>query len=602
MRADELQPPKDIFQSFSYWKPYVVDSKQNNKVALAQEVFQRLLRAWNKSQVEPNMYVVKSSKGPWAASLDDRNILLSETALDFALSVGVEKGMHQLAFILAHELAHQQSDDLWGVRFSRLAGTHQSEIKKSLLHRLDIGHTNRSELERREAKADADGLIMMTLVGFNPYSILEGDGFFIEWVNSLWGVKCSNEKEENYNRLACLQAESRAIRAKIQLESIANKAIFFELGIQAFVAKKYITAIRYFEAYGYEFPSAEVHTNIGLSYLAEAVRIQQQLRMGSIQVIPKIYIPFVMELAADNIVPNENLVSSRSISDYNRLEKEYKQNIKSAIISFEKAVKLKPNQKILYLWISAGHLLDKNIPMARGILRGNYQRRFGEDNSFNLFIALIFIIEGRNEEAKNLLELLLCQNDKESSGSLPSNAYKYSLVKNYMLLNESMGIKGKMIAWKRLADSAGMKGDSLLFQYAIKEFNKIPNDGINQALIKELTQQRILLNKELITKSNVKKEREIIFDGEKLSYISNVNNIQSIQDTGGIVKWIWNISGANALAGTKITINTNSERVFKEIGIPNRKIFTNRGQYLAFDQIGISIYMVNGKVKGWFYY
>lgn len=62
-----------------------------------------------------------------------------------------------------------------------------------------------------------------------------------------------------------------------------------------------------------------------------------------------------------------------------------------------------------------------------------------------------------------------------------------------MLLNESMGIKGKMIEWKMLADSARMQGDSLLFQYAIREFNNTPSDGINQALIQDFTQQRILL-------------------------------------------------------------------------------------------------------------
>lgn len=38
---------------------------------VAESVFDRLLRAWDKSRVEPSLFVVKSDVGPWAASLSD---------------------------------------------------------------------------------------------------------------------------------------------------------------------------------------------------------------------------------------------------------------------------------------------------------------------------------------------------------------------------------------------------------------------------------------------------------------------------------------------------------------------------------------------------
>ena len=119
LQAKPLAPPDDPRQSITYWQKHSISAAEDSLVVMAQGVFKVLLRAWDNSRLEPNLYVVKSSAGPWAASLADGNILLSRAAIESCLKFGKHRAKHLLAFVLAHELAHQRADDLWHQRFFR---------------------------------------------------------------------------------------------------------------------------------------------------------------------------------------------------------------------------------------------------------------------------------------------------------------------------------------------------------------------------------------------------------------------------------------------------------------------------------------------------
>ncbi|MFT5656876.1 MAG: hypothetical protein ACI9KN_000145 [Gammaproteobacteria bacterium] len=114
-----LLPPDDPRQSITYWKAHAISALDDEDVVLAERVFSQLLRGWDNSRVEPGLFVVRSEGAAWAASLADGNILLSREAIRTCLDFGQQRGEHLLAFVLAHELAHQRSDDLWHQRFFR---------------------------------------------------------------------------------------------------------------------------------------------------------------------------------------------------------------------------------------------------------------------------------------------------------------------------------------------------------------------------------------------------------------------------------------------------------------------------------------------------
>ena len=184
-QGTSLAPPTDPTQSITYWKPHTISPRHDALVQKAQSIFTVLLRAWDSSRLEPSLYVVESAAGPWAASLADGNILLSKAAIETCLNFGADRAEHLLAFILAHELAHQRADDLWHQRFFRLVGNQSPEAAKKMLRGLQLDDKLVANIEQKEAQADHDGLIMMASVGYDPYQILDKKDFFTAWVENI---------------------------------------------------------------------------------------------------------------------------------------------------------------------------------------------------------------------------------------------------------------------------------------------------------------------------------------------------------------------------------------------------------------------------------
>ena len=234
-----VNPPADPRQSINYWKAHSIPAAQDPLVEKSESIFAVLLRGWDNSRLEPGLTVVKSASGAWAASLEDGNILLSRDAITTCMSFGEERGEHLLAFVLAHELAHQRADDLWHQRFFRMIGDHSPANREKMLHGLQLDSARLSDLEQKEAQADHDGLILMASVGYDPHRILdEGKqqrDFFTAWVENIWQQSCAAEQDKALKE-ACQQAQARALRTRAQLETVATQALVYELGVQAFVA------------------------------------------------------------------------------------------------------------------------------------------------------------------------------------------------------------------------------------------------------------------------------------------------------------------------------------------------------------------------------
>ncbi len=274
--STSLVPPTDPTQSITYWKKYTLE-KDDELVQLSQQVFTVLLRAWDQSRIEPGLYVVESDSGAWAASLADGNILLSKKAIETCFSFGRQRGEHLLAFVLAHELAHQRADDLWHQRFFRMIGAQSLESQKTMMSGLELDTGLLNQLEQKEAQADHDGLVLMSSVGFDAYQIINDKDFFTLWVENIWQQNCAGNQTQKENYNACKQAQVRALRTQVQLETVAAQAMLYELGVQAFVAGNYPQAREYFSIYGRDYPGRAIISAIGLSYFAQAQVMQQQL-------------------------------------------------------------------------------------------------------------------------------------------------------------------------------------------------------------------------------------------------------------------------------------------------------------------------------------
>jgi Zn-dependent protease with chaperone function len=116
--ATVVANPKERLE---YWRQNYLEllPTEDPRAARAHAIFHRLLHAaGQKPGVIPRLYIIKSD--PLGISvpiaLPDGGIILSKGALDICYHEPA-RGDDRLAFVLAHELAHQLKDDFWHMQF-----------------------------------------------------------------------------------------------------------------------------------------------------------------------------------------------------------------------------------------------------------------------------------------------------------------------------------------------------------------------------------------------------------------------------------------------------------------------------------------------------
>lgn len=584
---------EDSLHSISYWKPFVIPPGQDAQVARAQRVFQHLLRAWDGTRVQPTLQVVKSSQGPWAASLADGNILLSRAAIEVARAQGEAQADHLLAFVLAHELAHQRADDLWHHKFFRLVGSQSPEARQTLLRGLEDEGRAPPDLERREAQADHDGLILMATVGYDPFTVVDREGFFTRWVESVWAGPCEHRDAHWAGAAACAQAVSRAARGRAQLASVATQATLFELGIQATAAGHWAEARRLFIAFGREYPSRAVHTNIGLTHLAEALQLRPSL--GKAAGLP-FFIPLQLETRPE-ATPLRQLARARGAPSESELQL-YRQHLSRAARSFERAIRLEPGHRGGYLLLAMSYLLEGNTPMARGVLQGKYLPLFGEDPQLALLLAMTRAGEGDLNGARADFDALL---ETLETQAIPRLGWSrelliYTAFHNAAVLAEA---RGDHVAtdelWRRVARLARETGRQLLFQVAVE---RVRPNAIRTGRAESIPRIR---GARLGDRVNASVQAdEFWLEGEALKIYRFKDGARWVVNEKGRLISAWQHGDASLVPGLRY--GDRADRPLKALGPPTRRVELVSGAYLAYDRLGLAIHIERDRVSGWFLY
>jgi len=598
-----LAPPDDPRQSITYWKSHTLDSS-DALVKTTHDVFSVLLRGWDSSRLEPGLFVVNSTAGAWAASLADGNILLSRHAIEVCMRYGKQRGEHLLAFVLAHELAHQRADDLWHQRFFRMVGSQSPKTQTSMLRGISLDAEQLQQLEQKEAQADHDALILMSSVGYDPYQVLDKKDFFTEWVESIWKNSCQQVEQPSLLK-ACHQAQSRSIRAKTQLETIASQAVLYEMGVQAFVAQDYEQARHYFTVYGRDYPSRAVISALAMTYLAQAVDIQQTLlKQGNLDQ-PAFYYPLILDasVVAESLETKGIKRGSRDKGE--KLKRQLQQLVKQGIKQLERAINLEPDHRKSYLMLASAYLLADNTYMVRGVLQGRYIPRFGEDASAELILAMTSAIEGKYKTAQRDFKSLLKElSQSDIKSGLPENLLLYSAFYNSaaisMFLNDEASAR---IIWQQLAKNSKSSGNSLLFRLALGQINltSVPSsnkltvapdvNGLRLGDVYPINHKR---------QNNKNRISELWIEGDKFNVLRNKQGGHYIVgDKGKIISaWQENRGSIEKL----LTIGDKPDRPLKALGPPDRHLHMLSGDYLAYDQYGLALHINQNKVQGWFLY
>ncbi len=615
--AQSVMPPDDPRQSITYWKQHTVSPETNDAAARAHAIFDILLRGWDNSRLAPGLYVVESAGGAWAASLADGNILLSQQAIDACMQFGEQRGEHLLAFVLSHELAHQRADDLWHQRFFRMIGNDSPAIRNKIINGLKLDANVLADLEQKEAQADHDGLLLMASVGFDPYRVLDSNSnhkdFFTLWVENLWRQTCDETPgNDTAFNAACQQAQARALRSRVQLNSIATQSMLYQLGVQAFVARRYQQAREYFTRYGRDYPSRAVLSALGLTWLAQAQDIHAKLIAAGAIKQPAFYYPLMLDASpqAEPVSTSGNKRANQNAYFAQQREAMHKA-LQQGIEMFEKAIRRQPQHKKSYLLLATAHLLDNNPYMARGILQGRYQPEFGKDASSRLLLAMTSAIEGKHQQAQREFDRLLAdagspaQNASDNPTAMPENLLLYSAYYNSAELARFNGDAARATAlWKQLAKQAKSSGNSLLFRMALTQLTQ------QQANTPAITGAPTIEGKRLgdhldepATGAASKTARvdELWIDGEQYQVVRASNGSRYITDANGNIVSAVQQSGDASLAAL-IHTGDRADRAFKTLGLPDRRVDMQSGEYLVYDRYGVALHILNDRVKGWFLY
>ena len=610
-----LIPPSDPKQSITYWKRYALDDS-TDLVQRSQQIFSVLLRAWDQSRIEPGLYVVESDVGAWAASLADGNILLSKQAIETCFSFGEQRGEHLLAFVLAHELAHQRADDLWHQRFFRMIGTRSEESQKKMMAGLELDSDLLSQLEQKEAQADHDGLVLMSSVGFDAYQVIDDKDFFTLWVENIWQQSCTDNQSGSSNYSACKQAQTRALRTQTQLETVAAQSVLYDLGVQEFVAGKYQQAREFFTDSGRDYPGRAIISAIGLTYFAQAQDIHKQLIAltsgmteyeDSIQAVD-FYYPLILDADVRDTTSGISLENKRAntTSLISSLQKQKSQLIDQSISQFEKAIRLAPDHRQSYLLLASAHLLADNSYRVRGVLQGQYVKRFGADPAVDMLLALTSAIEGETEQSINdLKKLSETVKDNAIVSPIPGDILRYSVSYNLAQLYSSMGrTEDANKVWMELAQVSQRKGDTLLFRLALTHISPKKNTPQVKKLKQAPTIDGHRLGDSMTVSINTdNNSAELWIDGERYQIVRDMNSRYIIQDDGILIS-AWQNDGKknDNRISSALSIGDPADRPFKTLGIPDRQLSMTSGEYLAYDDFGLAIRISNEKVKGWFLY
>ncbi len=613
--STSLIPPNDPKQSITYWKKYTLDDS-SELVQQSQQIFSVLLRAWDQSRIEPGLYVVESEVGAWAASLADGNILLSKQAIETCFSFGEQRGEHLLAFVLAHELAHQRADDLWHQRFFRMIGTQSEESQKKMMAGLDLDMELITQLEQKEAQADHDGLVLMSSVGFDAYQIVNDKDFFTLWVENIWDQNCADNRSHNSNYDACKQAQARALRTQAQLETVATQSMLYNLGVQEFVAGNYQQAREYFTIYGRDYPGRAIISAIGLTYFAQAQNIQKQLIeleagiSGNDGSKPQadFYYPMILDARVNDTATDLSSVNKRANTKslIASLHKQKVTLINQSISQFEKAIRLAPEYQRTYLLLASVHLLANNSYRVRGVLQGQYIQKFGTDPAVEMLLALTMAIEGNSEQSiKDLQSLTKLSKQSKSVSPIPENILRYSVFYNLAALYTSIDKSHEADnVWMELAKISQKEGDALLFRLAINHI-----DSKKHALTTSRLQQapaidgRRLGDTMAISPGANYNRSDLWVDGEHFLVVLDKSSRYITNDEGILISaWQSDSDTKTAQINNKLSLGDPADRPFKTLGIPDRRLSMTSGEYLAYDDYGLAIRISNDKVRGWFLY
>ena len=262
-----------------------VASRQDPKVRTAQEVFERVRAAADKSgRRTPRLVIIDGATNAWAIALPSGHIVLSRKGLELCFKdASPALAKTRLAFILGHELAHLAHDDYW-----------HNEVEQFLARTPDtqrIAHFLDQSFEAREAELAADdkGYLYAAIAGYPVARLLDTSrdkkDFFTFWMQQTQSQVTSSHPFP----------EDRAALLRERFRMLQEKVAFFDMGVRLAYFDRCDDGMYFLREFQQVFSGPAVLNNLGVCALQLARRAMSSEQAGFY------WLPFLLDV--DTRVP-----------------------------------------------------------------------------------------------------------------------------------------------------------------------------------------------------------------------------------------------------------------------------------------------------------
>lgn len=254
---------------------------EDPRAAKAAEIFGRVVAAaGHRAGLVPALFIIKDAGAsvPLAIALPDGGIVISRQVLDICYKEP-GKGDDRLAFILAHEIAHQLKDDFWHLRFFQAVELSQKgkpgdaaaveEVRR-------IASGSDAPLVK-ELQCDEYGIVYASMAGFDTRAIvLEDDkvNFFRYFAAALdpSNIKGGAPDADHPS------PDARAAAVKARLVQVLDAVDLFDAGLLFYETGDYETAARFFEEFLRFYPGREVYHDLATCHHQIALKAYRELK------------------------------------------------------------------------------------------------------------------------------------------------------------------------------------------------------------------------------------------------------------------------------------------------------------------------------------
>jgi tetratricopeptide (TPR) repeat protein len=346
-------------ERIDYWRKNYGELRPQDdpRAARAHAIFSRVLQAAGKrAGVVPRLFITRTNPLDLSlpVAIPDGSVILSPRVLELCYQEQ-KHGDDRLAFVVAHEIAHQLKDDFWHMRFFQAieASKEKAPQSKALLEEVRNIAGSTDKVLAQELQADERGIIYMSMAGFDPTAIVTKDttvNFFADWVRALDPSPVFAQKPSHPTTL------QRAVAVKASLRQILDQVAVFQVGLWFYQAGDYERAILAFQDFLRIFPSREVYHNLAVSHHQLAVQSYHRWK-GEM-------FPFKLSLAIDPTTRARGIFRGNQTPDVL-----FPEHLNQAVEFYQAAIAHDPSYLLSYTNLGAALILKEDVYKAIATLQ-----------------------------------------------------------------------------------------------------------------------------------------------------------------------------------------------------------------------------------------